>query len=117
MSAADAIEGVYGTIAWDSQIDNEPSNQFTEVFNSEYDRLPSGPAHLAYAQTLQYAAAVERAGTFYPPEVIKQLEDYEYSNIGLGEELMRGCDHQAQRSSRDSPNPSSRAESSSNSST
>jgi ABC-type branched-subunit amino acid transport system substrate-binding protein len=97
-AAGGAIEGIFGTIAWDSQIDNTPSEEFTEAFSSEYDgRIPSGPAQLAYAQTLQYAAAVERAGTFYPPEVIKQLEDFEYDNIGMGAETMRGCDHQAQR--------------------
>jgi len=96
-AAGGAIEGVFGTIAWDSQIDNEPSNSFTQAFQDEYDRVPSGPAQLAYASTLQYAAAVERAGTFYPPEVIRQLEGYEYDNIGMGDELMRACDHQAQR--------------------
>ena len=97
-AASSAIEGIYGTIAWDSQIDNEPSNQFTEVFGEEYDgRVPSGPAQLAYSGTLQYAAAVERAGTFYPPEVIRQLEGFEYDNIGMGEETMRACDHQSQR--------------------
>ncbi len=96
-AAGGAIEGIYGTVAWDSQIDNTPSQEFTQAFRDEYDRTPSGPAQLAYAQTLQYAAAVERAGTFYPPEVIKQLEDYEYDNIGMGAETMRGCDHQAQR--------------------
>jgi ABC-type branched-subunit amino acid transport system substrate-binding protein len=96
-AASGAIEGVFGTAAWDSQIDNEPSNQFTQAFQDEYDRIPSGVAQLAYAQTLQYAAAVERAGTFYPPEVIRQLEDYEYDNIGMGPETMRACDHQAHR--------------------
>jgi ABC-type branched-subunit amino acid transport system substrate-binding protein len=96
-AAGGAIEGVFGTVAWDSQIDNTPSNEFTQVFQDEYDRIPSGPAQLAYSQTLMYAAAVERAGTFYPPEVIRQLEDFEYSNIGMGEETMRACDHQAQR--------------------
>nr|WP_049917181.1 substrate-binding protein [Halogeometricum pallidum] len=96
-AAGGAIEGIYGTVAWDSQIDNEPSKQFTQAFRDEYDRTPSGPAQLAYAQTLQYSAAAERAGTFYPPEVIKQLEGYEYSNIGMGSETMRACDHQAQR--------------------
>jgi ABC-type branched-subunit amino acid transport system substrate-binding protein len=97
-AAGGAIEGIFGTIAWDSQIDNTPSAEFTEAFSGEYDgRIPSGPAQLAYAQTLQYAAAVERAGTFYPPEVIRELEDYEYDNIGMGAETMRGCDHQAQR--------------------
>ncbi|NEU56661.1 substrate-binding protein [Halorussus sp. MSC15.2] len=96
-AAGGAIEGVYGTVAWDSQIDNPPSNQFSQAFQQKYNRVPSGVAQLAYAQTLQYAAAVERAGTFYPPEVIKQLEGYQYSNIGMGEETMRKCDHQAQR--------------------
>jgi len=96
-AAGSAIEGVFGTVAWDSQIDNTPSKEFTQAFNDEYDRTPSGPAQLAYAQTLQYAAAVERAGTFYPPEVIKQLEGYEYDNIGMGSETMRACDHQAIR--------------------
>jgi ABC-type branched-subunit amino acid transport system substrate-binding protein len=96
-AAGDAISGVFGTVAWDSAIDNTPSNEFTSAFQEEYDRIPSGPAQLAYAQTLQYAAAVERAGSFYPPDVIKELEDYSYSNIGMGEETMRKCDHQAQR--------------------
>ena len=96
-AAGGAIGGIYGTVAWDSQIDNTPSNQFTQAFQNKYARIPSGPAQLAYAQTLQYAAAVERAGTFYPPEVIKQLEGFQYNNIGMGQETMRKCDHQAQR--------------------
>ncbi|WP_458187317.1 substrate-binding protein [Haladaptatus sp. NG-WS-4] len=96
-AAGNAIRGIFGTIAWDSQIDNPPSNKFTKAFNDAYERIPSGPAQLAYAQTLQYAAAVERAGTFYPPEVIKQLEGRQYNSLGMGKELMRKCDHQAQR--------------------
>ncbi|MEF8903232.1 MAG: substrate-binding protein [Haloarculaceae archaeon] len=96
-AASDSIGGIFGTAAWDPAIDNEPSRTFVEVFQAEFDKLPSGPAQLAYAQTLQYAAAVERAETFYPPEVIRELEGYEYDNIGMGPETMRACDHQAQR--------------------
>jgi ABC-type branched-subunit amino acid transport system substrate-binding protein len=96
-AAGGAIEDIFGTVAWDSQLDNTPTQEFTEAFQAEYDRLPSGPAQLGYAQTLQYAAAAERAGTFYPPEVIRQLEGYEYENVGMGPETMRACDHQAQR--------------------
>ncbi|WP_435195506.1 substrate-binding protein [Natronomonas sp. EA1] len=96
-AAGSAISGVFGTVAWDSAIDNEPSKEFTKQFQQAYSRVPSGPAQLAYAQTLQYAAAVERAGSFYPPDVIKELEGFQYSNIGMGPETMRGCDHQAQR--------------------
>jgi len=96
-AASDSIGGVFGTVAWDPAIDNEPSNTFVEAFQEEYDKLPSGPAQLAYSAALQYAAAVERAETFYPPEVIRELEGYEYDNIGMGEETMRACDHQAIR--------------------
>jgi len=104
-AASSAIEGIYGTIAWDSQIDNEPSNQFTEVFGEEYDgRVPSGPAQLAYSGTLQYAAAVERAGTFYPPEVIRQLGA---SSTTTSEWARRRC--APATTSPSAPSPSSRA--------
>ena len=97
-AAGGAIEGIFGTVAWDAQIDDPAGNSFASAFGDEYSgRIPSGPAQLAYAQTLQYAAAAERAETFYPPEVIRQLEGHEYDNIGMGAETMRKCDHQAQR--------------------
>ncbi|MFC7097570.1 substrate-binding protein [Halobaculum marinum] len=96
-AAAGSIDGIFGTADWSWQLDEEYSQSFTEAFRSEYDKVPSYAARLAYTQTLQYAAAAERAETFYPPEVIRQLEDYEYDNAGLGPETMRGCDHQGQR--------------------
>src|SRR3546814_15593661 len=34
------------------------------------------------------------AGTFYPPEVIKALQDFEYEGMGLSKCLYRGADHQ-----------------------
>ncbi|WP_318570367.1 substrate-binding protein [Salinigranum marinum] len=96
-AASDSIEGIFGTADWSWQLEDSASQAFTEVFRNEYDKVPSYAARLAYTQTLQYAAAAERAGTFYPPEVIRALEDYEFGGAGLGEETMRGCDHQAQR--------------------
>jgi ABC-type branched-subunit amino acid transport system substrate-binding protein len=96
-AASDSIQGVFGTADWNWQLEDDISTTFTESFREEYDKVPSYAARLAYLQTLQYAAAAERAGTFYPPEVIRQLEDYEYDNAGLGAETMRACDHQAQR--------------------
>jgi ABC-type branched-subunit amino acid transport system substrate-binding protein len=96
-AASDSIQGIFGTADWNWKLEDEFSQSFTEVFQEEYDQPPSYAARLAYTQTLQYAAAAERAGTFYPPEVIRQLEGYEYNNAGLGEELMRECDHQAFR--------------------
>ncbi|WP_246982743.1 substrate-binding protein [Halorientalis marina] len=96
-AASDSIQGVFGTADWNWQLEDSVSQTFVESFQSEYDKVPSYAARLAYVQTLQYAAAVERAETFYPPEVIRQLEGVQYENAGLGSETMRKCDHQAQR--------------------
>ncbi|MFC7070928.1 substrate-binding protein [Halobaculum lipolyticum] len=96
-AASGSIDGIFGTADWNWQLEDDASQSFVEVYRAEHDRAPSYGARIAYTQTLQYAAAVERAGTFYPPEVIRQLEGHEYSGAGLGEESMRACDHQAQR--------------------
>jgi len=96
-AASDYIAGIYGTADWNWKLDDDVSQSFTQAFQDANDKVPSYAARLAYTQTLQYAAACERAGTFYPPEVIRQLEDYTYNQAGLGEENMRACDHQAFR--------------------
>ena len=96
-AASDSIDGIFGTADWSWQLEDDVSQALTQAFQDEYDKVPSYAARLAYTQTLQYAAACERAGTFYPPEVIRELEDHEFDQAGLGAETMRGCDHQAQR--------------------
>jgi len=96
-AASDSIDGIFGTADWNWKLDEEYTSSFVDAFESEYGQPPSYAARLAYTQTMQYAAAVERAETFYPPEVIRELEDYQYNNAGLGQENMRACDHQAFR--------------------
>jgi ABC-type branched-subunit amino acid transport system substrate-binding protein len=96
-AASDSIDGIFGTADWSWQLEDDASQTFTEAFREEFDKVPSYAARLAYVASIQYARAVERAGTFYPPEVIRALEDFEFSGMGLGDETMRGCDHQAQR--------------------
>ncbi|WP_277554251.1 substrate-binding protein [Halobaculum limi] len=96
-AASGSIDGIFGTADWNWQLEDDASQSFVEAYRAEHNRAPSYGARIAYTQTLQYAAAVERAETFYPPEVIRALEDYEFSGAGLGDETMRGCDHQAQR--------------------
>ena len=103
-TAGDAIEGVIGTVAWSPAINSPLSDTFRESFREEYGSTtgtsksvsPSGAAHIAYTQTLQYASAVERAGTFNPIDVIRALEGHEY-DAGLGPQTLRACDHQAMR--------------------
>ncbi len=92
--AGPAIKGVYGTSNWDWQLSDEASKAFTRSFGAKYGQPPSQIAHTSYVQALLYADACERAGTFYPPEVIKALEDFEFDGMGNGPTLYRGSDHQ-----------------------
>ena len=93
-AGAKNIQGVFGSQNWNWALDDEGSNAFTKAFEAEYGFPPSQAAQTCYVQTLLYADACERAGTFYPPEVIKALEDFEFEGMGPGKALYRGADHQ-----------------------
>jgi len=88
------IDGVLGTSGWNWALEDEGSKVFVKAFSDEYGFPPSQAAHTCYVQTLLYANACEMAGTFYPPEVIKALEDFEFTGAGNGPTLYRGSDHQ-----------------------
>jgi branched-chain amino acid transport system substrate-binding protein len=92
--AGSAMAGIYGTANWDWQLQDEASKAFTKSFGAEYGQPPSQIAHTSYVQALLYADACERAGTFYPPEVIKALEGFEFDGMGNGPTLYRDTDHQ-----------------------
>ncbi|MEZ5781953.1 MAG: substrate-binding protein [Rhizobiaceae bacterium] len=92
--AGAAMKGIYGTSNWDWQLQDAGSQAFTKSFGAKYGQPPSQAAHTSYVQTLLYADACERAGTFYPPEVIKSLEDYDFDGLGNGPTTYRGSDHQ-----------------------
>lgn len=92
--AGPAIKGILGTANWDWKLGNDATANFAKSFGSEYGRPPSQAAHTCYAQALLYANAVETAGTFYPPEVIKALEGFEFDGMGNGPTLYRAADHQ-----------------------
>ena len=88
------IQGVLGTTNWHQSAEDAGSRAFVAAFVEAHGRPPSQAAQTAYVQTLLYSDAVERAGTFYPPEVIKALEDYDYDGMGPSPAFYRGCDHQ-----------------------
>ncbi|RLQ88511.1 substrate-binding protein [Notoacmeibacter ruber] len=92
--AGPAIKGILGTANWDWKLDNEGTKAFTQAFGKKYGQPPSQAAQTAFAQTILYADACERAGTFFAPEVINALEDYEHDGLGNGPTLYRGADHQ-----------------------
>jgi branched-chain amino acid transport system substrate-binding protein len=93
-AGASNIEGVFGSTGWNWTLQDAGSQAFVKSFTAAYGAPPSQAAHTCYCQTLLYANACEKAGTFYPPEVIKALEDYEFDGMGTGKTLYRGADHQ-----------------------
>ncbi len=94
--AGDNIQGVLGTTNWSWRLDNPGTKAFVSAFEEEYGFPPSQAAHTCYVQTLLYANACERAGTFYPPEVITALEGFEFDGVGYGStSLYRAEDHQS----------------------
>ena len=92
--AGEAMKGIYGTSNWDWQLPDAASQAFTKSFGAKFGSPPSQAAHTSYVQALLYADAVERAGTFYPPEVIKALEGFEFDGMGNGPTTYRAEDHQ-----------------------
>ncbi|MCB1499410.1 MAG: ABC transporter substrate-binding protein, partial [Bauldia sp.] len=92
--AGDAIKGILGTTNWHWSLTDDGSKAFVKSFGQEYGNPPSQAAQTCYVQTLLYANAVETAGTFYPPEVIKTLEGFEFDGMGNGPTLYRAEDHQ-----------------------
>jgi len=92
--AGENVKGIFGTTNWNWSLTDEGSQAFVKSFGAEYGFPPSQAAHTCYVQTLLYANACEMAGTFYPPEVIKTLEGFEFDGMGNGKTLYRAEDHQ-----------------------
>ncbi|EDP63334.1 Twin-arginine translocation pathway signal [alpha proteobacterium BAL199] len=92
--AGENVKGILGTTNWHWSLRDAGSQTFVKSFGQEYGFPPSQAAHTCYVQALLYANACEQAGTFYPPEVIKTLEGFEFDGMGNGKTLYRAEDHQ-----------------------
>jgi branched-chain amino acid transport system substrate-binding protein len=95
--AGDNIKGILGTANWDWQLPDEATKVFVKSFGAAYGQPPSQAAQTCYVQALLYANAVEQAGTFYPPEVIKKLEGFKFDGAGNGPTEYRAADHQCMK--------------------
>ena len=92
--AGENIKGVLGSMNWNWQLQDEGTKAFVKSFGEKYGKPPSNSAQTCYAQTLLYADACERAGTFNPCGVAEALEDFEFDGLGNGPTWYRGADHQ-----------------------
>jgi ABC-type branched-subunit amino acid transport system substrate-binding protein len=93
---ADVMEGVYAaTDFWWTLEDKYPlAKQFVETFEKKFGYKPEWGAENAYMEFALWAEAVEHAGTFYPPDVIKSYESPRKLNSVVGEVQWRPQDHQ-----------------------
>jgi len=88
------VKGIYGSTNWHWSLQDEGSQAFVKSFGEKYGFPPSQAAHTCYVQTLLYADAVSRAGSFAPCAVGEALEGFEFDGLGNGPTLYRAEDHQ-----------------------
>jgi len=93
---AETTEGVFAaTDFWWTLQDRYPlAKMFVEEFEKKYGYKPEWGAENAYMEFALWAEAVEHAGTFYPPDVIKSYESPRKLNSVVGEVQWRSADHQ-----------------------
>jgi branched-chain amino acid transport system substrate-binding protein len=96
---APVMQGVYAaTDYWWTLEDKYPlAKMFNDAFSKKYGYRPEWGAENAYMQFALWADAVERAGSFYPPAVIKAYEAGNKNDSMVGEVSFRAADHQLVR--------------------
>jgi ABC-type branched-subunit amino acid transport system substrate-binding protein len=92
--AGENVKGILGSTNWHWSLQDEGSKAFVKSFGQKYGFPPSQAAHTCYTQTLLYADACQRAGTFRPSEVGKALEGFTFDGLGNGPTEYRAADHQ-----------------------
>jgi branched-chain amino acid transport system substrate-binding protein len=95
----DLTQGVYAaTDFWWTLEDRFPlARMFVTDFEKKFGYKPEWGANNAYMSFALWAEAVENAGTFYPPDVIKSYEAGRKIQSTVGEVHFRKEDHQLVR--------------------
>lgn len=95
----DLTAGVFAaTDFWWTLEDKFPlAKMFVEAFRKKYGYRPEWGAENAYASFAHWARMVTEAGSFYPPDVIRQFEKGETIPSLVGDVHYRPQDHQCVR--------------------
>lgn len=95
----DIMAGVYSaTDYWWTVEDRFPlAKKFNDAFKAKFGYEPEWGANNAYMQLALWADAVENAGSFYPPDIIKSYESGRTVQSTVGPVHFRGADHQLVR--------------------
>ena len=92
--AGENVKGILGSTNWHWSLPDDGTKAFVKSFGEKYGFPPSQAAHTVYCQTLLYADAAMRAGTFNPCGIVEALEGFEFDGLGNGPTLYRAADHQ-----------------------
>jgi ABC-type branched-subunit amino acid transport system substrate-binding protein len=92
--AGEAVKGNLGSANWDWKLTDAGTQALTKSIGAKYGFPPSQAAQTCYVQTLLYADAAQRAGTFNPCGIVEALEGFEFDGLGNGPTLYRAADHQ-----------------------
>jgi len=94
----EAMEGVIGASPWTWEVPYQYNyargKEFVERFVAKYGTYPSTSAASAYTILYEYKAAVERAGSFAGPQVVRALEGHDYELL-KDKQQWRAFDHQS----------------------
>jgi ABC-type branched-subunit amino acid transport system substrate-binding protein len=88
------VKGIHGSTNWHWSLQDAGSQAFVRSFGAKYGFPPSQAAHTVYCQTLLYADAAQRAGSFNPCAIAEALEGFEFDGLGNGKTVYRAEDHQ-----------------------
>jgi branched-chain amino acid transport system substrate-binding protein len=93
------MAGVYAaTDFWWTLGDRYPlAKMFVDSFQKAYGYKPEWGANNAYMEFALWADAVERTGSFYPPDVIRTYEEGKHTPSTVGDVYFRAADHQLVR--------------------
>jgi ABC-type branched-subunit amino acid transport system substrate-binding protein len=96
---AELTQGVYAaTDFWWTLEDKYPlAKMFVDAFRKKFGYNPEWGANNSYMSFALWAEAVENAGSFYPPDVIKSFEAGRKIQSTVGEVYFRKEDHQLVR--------------------
>jgi branched-chain amino acid transport system substrate-binding protein len=96
---ANITQGVLAaTDFWWTLEDRYPvAKAFVDAFYKKFGYRPEWGADNSYMQFAMWADACERAGSFYPPDVIKAYEAGVHINSTVGDVYFRAADHQLVR--------------------
>src|SRR6187397_486075 len=96
---AELAENVYAATDfwWTLEAKSPLAKMFVDAFRKKYGYYPEWGAENAYMSFAMWADAVEHAGSFYPPDVIKSYEEGRKLQSMVGEVYFRKEDHQLVR--------------------